>query len=57
MLAALAKRGIQGGLDLIDHYPELGPALLVCATETKSSTDIESFARALSETLRPARAA
>jgi glycine dehydrogenase subunit 1 len=57
VLATLAQRGIQGGLDLNDHYPELGPALLVCATETKSSADIQSYASALSEALRPARAA
>jgi glycine dehydrogenase subunit 1 len=57
VLAALAKRGIQGGLDLADYYPELGPALLVCATETKSGADIQAFASALSEALRPARAA
>jgi len=35
VLAALARRGIFGGLDLADRYPELGHALLVCATETK----------------------
>jgi len=37
--------------------PELGPALLLCATETKNSADIEAYASALSEALRPARAA
>ncbi len=57
VLAGLAERGIQGGLDLAPYYPELGAALLVCATETKSSADIDAYARALSETLRPARAA
>jgi glycine dehydrogenase subunit 1 len=57
VLAALAARGIQGGLDLSAYYPELGAALLVCATETKSSADIDAYARALTETLRPARAA
>jgi glycine dehydrogenase subunit 1 len=57
VLAALAERGIQGGLDLAAYYPELGAALLVCATETKSSADIDAYARALAETLRPARAA
>jgi glycine dehydrogenase subunit 1 len=57
VLAALAQRGIQGGLDLADYYPELGAALLVCATETKSSADIDAYASALSETLRSARAA
>jgi glycine dehydrogenase subunit 1 len=57
VLAALAERGIQGGLDLAPYYPELGAALLVCATETRSSADIDAYARALSEALRPARAA
>jgi glycine dehydrogenase subunit 1 len=57
VLAALAQRGIQGGLDLADFYPELGPALLLCATETKNSADIEAYTSALSEALRPARAA
>jgi glycine dehydrogenase subunit 1 len=57
VLAALAERGIQGGLDLAAYYPELGAALLVCATETKSSADIDAYASALAETLRAARAA
>jgi glycine dehydrogenase subunit 1 len=57
VLAALAARGIEGGLDLGEHYPELGPALLVCATETKTLADIDTYARALSEVLRAARAA
>jgi glycine dehydrogenase subunit 1 len=57
VLTALSARGIEGGLDLIDYYPELGPALLLCATETKTTADIDSYARALSEVLRTARAA
>jgi glycine dehydrogenase subunit 1 len=57
VLAALAARGIQGGLDLADYYPELGPALLVCATETKSAADIEAYARAFAEALPAVRAA
>jgi glycine dehydrogenase subunit 1 len=57
VLAALGAREIQGGLDLFDYYPELGPALLVCATETKTAADIDTYARALSEVLRAARAA
>jgi glycine dehydrogenase subunit 1 len=57
VLAALGARDIQGGLDLLDYYPELGPALLVCATETKTAADIDTYARALSEVLRAARAA
>ena len=57
VLEKLAARGILGGLDLAEHYPELGPALLVCATETKTSADIERYASALAECLREARAA
>jgi len=57
VLEKLAARGILGGLDLSEHYPELGPALLVCATETKTSADIERYANALAECLREARAA
>jgi len=57
LATALAARGIQGGLDLLEYYPELGPALLVCATETKSAADIELYARVLAEVLRAARAA
>ena len=57
VLAALARRGILGGLDLADRYPELGPALLVCATETKLDADIDSYADALAEIMNTARAA
>lgn len=57
VLENLAARGIIGGLDLTEHYPELGPALLVCATETKTTADIERYANALAECLRAARAA
>jgi glycine dehydrogenase subunit 1 len=52
VLAALSERGIEGGFDLLQHYPELGPALLVCATETKTTADIAAYARALSQVLQ-----
>jgi glycine dehydrogenase subunit 1 len=55
VLAALAARGISGGLDLCASYPELGNALLVCATETKTETDIEAYANALADVMRAAR--
>jgi glycine cleavage system protein P-like pyridoxal-binding family len=35
----------------------LGPALLVCATETKTNADIERFAATLGAVLRATRAA
>jgi glycine dehydrogenase subunit 1 len=57
VLSALAARGILGGLDLSAYYPELGAALLVCATETRTSADIQCYAAALSEVLRSSPAA
>ena len=52
VLAALTKRGIVGGYDLTPHYPVLGIALLVCATESRSSADVAAYANALAEVLR-----
>ncbi len=57
VLRELASRGILGGYDLSTHYPELGAALLVCATETRTSEDIERYATTLADVLRAARAA
>jgi glycine dehydrogenase subunit 1 len=55
VLEALARRGILGGLDLTDRYPELGHALLVCATETKTPADIRAYAQALADVMSAAR--
>ncbi|HEX5420940.1 MAG TPA: aminomethyl-transferring glycine dehydrogenase subunit GcvPA [Gammaproteobacteria bacterium] len=52
VLRALAERNIHGGLDLAEHYPELGDALLICVTETKSAADIERYAASLAAVLR-----
>jgi glycine dehydrogenase subunit 1 len=57
VLKSLASRGILGGLDLSEHYPELGSALLVCATETKTDSDIASYVAALGEAVQTVRAA
>ncbi len=57
VLRALAARGIVGGLDLSTLYPQLGAALLICATETKTSQDIRRYAAALDEVLRAPPAA
>ena len=57
VLAALARRGIFGGLDLTERYPELGHALLVCATETKLDADINAYAAALGDIMQSSRAA
>lgn len=52
ILRALAERNILGGFDLSEHYPQLGNALLVCATETKTGEDIELYTQALAEILK-----
>jgi glycine dehydrogenase subunit 1 len=57
VLQRLADRGILAGFDLAEHYPELGHALLVCATETKTSAEIERYAHALGDVMKAARAA
>lgn len=51
LLHELAQRGIQGGYDLSTYYPALGNALLICATETKTTEDIQLFAHHLREVL------
>src|SRR6202050_706458 len=57
ILAALSRRGILGGLDLSERYPELGHALLVCATETKLDADIAAYTSALADVMSASRAA
>jgi glycine dehydrogenase subunit 1 len=57
VLAALAQRDILGGVDLTPYYPELGAAVLACATETKTSADIEAFASAVREAMSNQHAA
>jgi glycine dehydrogenase subunit 1 len=54
VIAELAGRGIIAGYDLSTDYPELGNALLVCATETRTSEDIRRYADALGEALKAA---
>jgi len=51
VLARLAEDGILGGYSLKRDYPELGEALLVCATETKSPEDLQRYAEACARAL------
>ena len=51
ILSKLKQKGILGGLDLQEHYPELGNTLLVCATETKITADLQNYAEALKHVL------
>jgi glycine dehydrogenase subunit 1 len=56
VLEVLAAAGIVGGCDIGGDYPELGHALLVCATETRTQADIGTYARALGSVLGRAAA-
>lgn len=49
ILAAMAEHGIQAGFNLKRYYPQLGDALLVCVTETKSKDDITGYVNVLNE--------
>ncbi|ULQ45472.1 aminomethyl-transferring glycine dehydrogenase subunit GcvPA [Flagellatimonas centrodinii] len=51
VLARLADIGILGGIDLATDYPELGNALLVCVTETKTETHLDQYTQALRDVL------
>ncbi len=51
VLTKLKQQGILGGFDLKNHYPELGNALLVCATETKTANDLQNYANAMKQVL------
>jgi glycine dehydrogenase subunit 1 len=56
VLQALQAKGILGGFDPTPHYPELGHALLVCATETKTPSDLERYASSMAGILASRRA-
>ncbi len=47
LLRSLTGQGIVGGYDLSKDYPELGNAILVCATETKTESDLDRYATQL----------
>ncbi len=52
VLEHMANNGVLGGFDLSADYPELGNALLVCTTETKTAADITRYVEALEKALR-----
>jgi glycine dehydrogenase subunit 1 len=51
VLDKLKVQRILGGLNLQEYYPELGNAMLICATETKTSADLARYAEHLGQTL------
>ena len=52
VLRRLIAEGILGGLALQPYYPELGNALLVCATETKTPADLQRYSARLAAVLQ-----
>ena len=51
VLQALAEQNILGGYDLGADYPELGNAILVCATELRTDEEILAYRHALQSVL------
>ena len=51
VLNSMAEQGVTGGFDLQPHYPQLGNAILVCATETKTGEDLQRYVAALRHAL------
>lgn len=51
VLNKLKQKGILGGYNLQGQYPELGNTLLVCATETKTESDLRNYATAMQQVL------
>ncbi|HUW26737.1 MAG TPA: glycine dehydrogenase [Gallionella sp.] len=51
VLARMEAQDVLGGYDLSTHYPQLGNAILVCATETKTVADLQRCADTLQSVL------
>lgn len=51
VLPALVEKNILGGFDLTQSYPELGQAILICATEMRGDEDIQMYVTAMSEVM------
>lgn len=51
LLRSLAAHNILGGFDLGPDYPELDPALLVCATELRTEEEMQSYAAKLARSI------
>lgn len=51
VLDRMCDQGLLGGLDLCEFYPELGDAILMCTTETKTTDDLDRYVRVLAATL------
>ena len=52
VLRSLAAHNLLGGLDLSRDYPELGDAILVCATEKRTAEEIDAYAEKLQRVIQ-----
>jgi glycine dehydrogenase subunit 1 len=57
VLRALQAQNILGGLDISGWYPDLGQAILVCVTETKTAADLDHYAQQMERILSKRREA
>jgi glycine dehydrogenase subunit 1 len=57
VVRSLHAHNILPGYLLAQEYPELGDALLVCATETRTDADIETYASHLNRIIEAQTAA
>ena len=48
-MSEMSARKILPGVDISDNYPELGNVMLVCATETKTEADLQTYADLVAE--------
>ena len=44
LMKKMSERSILAGVDISEDYPELGNVMLVCATETKTEADLQTYA-------------
>lgn len=51
LIEEMAKQGIQAGYDLGQTFPELGNALLICVTETKTDDDLHRYGKVFQSAL------
>jgi glycine dehydrogenase subunit 1 len=52
LIDRLARQNILAGVDVSAHYPELGNALLVCATEVRTQEQIDAYVESMKTILK-----
>jgi glycine dehydrogenase subunit 1 len=57
LLKILAEQDILGGFDLSANYPELGNSLLVCATEVRTTAEIDNYVAVMKTVMQESEAA